>query len=277
VFEKLDGSLIIVFYHNGRWKTATKGSFKSSQAVWAAERLPKPDILIPGITYLFEAIYPENRIVVHYDYEGLVLLGCYRKDGTEAPYDNVDLSAMFLGVGSARKHDYSSISDLIAVTGTLGPNEEGFVIRFQSGLRLKLKGEEYCRIHRLISRVTPLAMWDAMKNGDDLNEIRKQLPEEFWHDFDTIIGLLSGKIKWVVSRVMNYCYPIAGLSDKEVGLSLDKAPEEIRSFIFPYRRNNGDLLSGRAREHIFRSIRPTGNFLEGYKPSSSMNKITEEA
>ena len=33
--EKLDGSLIIIFHHNGRWRTATKGSFTSSQAQWA--------------------------------------------------------------------------------------------------------------------------------------------------------------------------------------------------------------------------------------------------
>jgi RNA ligase len=34
-FEKLDGSLIILFHHRGRWLTATKGSFNSPQARWA--------------------------------------------------------------------------------------------------------------------------------------------------------------------------------------------------------------------------------------------------
>jgi RNA ligase len=44
-------------------------------------------------------------------------------------------------------------------------DREGFVVRFASGLRIKLKGEQYCRIHKLISRCTPLALWDAMMPG----------------------------------------------------------------------------------------------------------------
>lgn len=41
-FEKLDGSLIILFHHDGGWHTATKGSLASSQARWAGERLRRP-------------------------------------------------------------------------------------------------------------------------------------------------------------------------------------------------------------------------------------------
>ncbi len=40
-------------------------------------------------TYLAEAIYPENRIVVHYQHTGLVLLGAYRGDGSEMGYDEL--------------------------------------------------------------------------------------------------------------------------------------------------------------------------------------------
>ncbi|MGL1080507.1 RNA ligase, partial [Vibrio parahaemolyticus] len=36
--EKLDGSLIIIFHHRGRWRTATKGAFASAQAQWAQAR-----------------------------------------------------------------------------------------------------------------------------------------------------------------------------------------------------------------------------------------------
>ena len=75
-FEKLDGSLIIVFHHAGAWRTATKGAFDSPQAAWAKARLDAADLapLSPGTTYLFEAVYPENRIVVRYAAPALVLL-----------------------------------------------------------------------------------------------------------------------------------------------------------------------------------------------------------
>ena len=41
--EKLDGSLIIIFHHRGRWRTATTGAFDSDQAVWAQARLDALD------------------------------------------------------------------------------------------------------------------------------------------------------------------------------------------------------------------------------------------
>lgn len=42
-FEKVDGSLIVIFYHNGRWQCATKGAFYSTQALWARAQLNEVD------------------------------------------------------------------------------------------------------------------------------------------------------------------------------------------------------------------------------------------
>jgi len=69
---------------------------------------------------------------------------------------------------------------------------------------------------------------------------------------------------------------VAGLSDKEDGLRQDSMAE-IRRYIFPYPKFNGDLLSGRTRETIFRAIRPTGNVLDGYVTSYAFNRVLEEA
>ena len=80
-----------------------------------------------------------------------------------------------------------------------------------------------------------------------------------------------------VAEVAREAVPVASWSDKEVGLALAKWPEPIRSFIFPYRKNGGDLLSGRARKALFRAIRPTGNVLDGYTPSYAINRVMEEA
>ena len=35
VFEKVDGSLIIIFFHNEKWQTTTRGAFDTEQAKWA--------------------------------------------------------------------------------------------------------------------------------------------------------------------------------------------------------------------------------------------------
>lgn len=277
-FEKLDGSLIILFYHNDKWRTATKGSLSSDQAKWAATWLAAYDLtpLDKETTYLAEAIYPENRIVVHYLYAGLVLLGAYQINGSEMSYEELVALGERLNWRVAKRHSFTAVSELLALAKTLPPSEEGFVLRFSNGQRLKVKGDEYCRIHRLISRLTPLAMWEAMQNGDDLEAIRRQLPEEFWTDFDNIIAMLQRQITQLIAAVKTEAEKVATLSDKEVGLRLETFPIEARRFIFPYRKNKGELLSDRTRDLVFRTIRPDGNRLEGYAPSLAVNRVLNE-
>lgn len=278
-FEKLDGSLIIVFHDGREWRTATKGSLNSEQAQWAARWLAGRDlsVLERGATYLAEAIYPENRIVVHYDDAGLVLLAAYDEGGEEFSYAEICDVADRLGWKVAKRHAYASVSDLLAMAHTLPANEEGFVLRFRNGLRLKVKGDEYRRIHALISRVTPLAMWEAMQAGDDLDAVRRELPEEFWADFDNITATLRARVDSIVCATQREADSVAGLSDKDVGLRLGEFPAEVRGFIFPYRKSNGDLLSGKTRQSLFRAVRPTGNRLDGYVPSYAMNRVFDEA
>lgn len=59
VWEKMDGSLGIVFWYEGQWIVATRGSFTSDQAIKGAELLKKynTDIMSKHLTYCFEIIY----------------------------------------------------------------------------------------------------------------------------------------------------------------------------------------------------------------------------
>jgi tRNA splicing ligase len=59
VFEKMDGSCIILFYYNDEWIFATRGSFESEQAIKAKELSSKYPLenLDKKKTYIFEIIY----------------------------------------------------------------------------------------------------------------------------------------------------------------------------------------------------------------------------
>jgi hypothetical protein len=53
------------------------------------------------------------------------------------------------------------------------------VIRFERGLRVKLKTEEYIALHRIISRLTPKTVLELLKLGDEaFHEYAVQLPDE---------------------------------------------------------------------------------------------------
>ncbi len=282
VFEKLDGSLIIIWHDGEVWRTATKGSLNSDQAVQAAAWLRGRDLstLRLGTTYLAEYVAPLNRIVVPYEREELVLLAMYDEEGREPLYPLLQVVADQLGWRLAERHEFATLADLIAHAGTLPATAEGFVLRFTDGTRLKIKGEEYRRIHALISRCTPLAMWEAMQAGDDLAVIRDQLPDEFLPDFDTITNILAERVNVISANVEDEAAEVAAWTDKEIGLAMhERWPDPtIRSMIFPYRKTSGDLLGNqKSRSAIFRAIRPTSNVLEGYTPSYAMNRVAEEA
>ncbi|WP_314247721.1 RNA ligase [Streptomyces kutzneri] len=172
VYDKVDGSLAVVFHYAGRWRVASKGSFISAQATWAQRLLDGRDTaaLRPGTTYLAEILYPQNRIVVDYgDRRDLVLLAAFGQDGTEVPLAGA--ASHWEGIGSVvTVWPAMPIGELIALTesNTLpggapatGTQAEGFVLRFASGVRAKAKLAEYVRLHRVLTKVTERDIWRA--------------------------------------------------------------------------------------------------------------------
>jgi len=174
VYDKVDGSLAIVFHHGGTWHAASKGSFISEQALWAQQRLDRADTsaLDPAVTYLAEALYPENRIVVNYgDRRDLVLLAAFRPDGTELPLPQA--APAWAGIGSVvRAYGMHEGVELLARMaaqnthldgrGATGSDAEGWVIRFASGARAKIKIAEYVRLHKVLTGINARDVWRAL-------------------------------------------------------------------------------------------------------------------
>ncbi|MFE7765832.1 T4 RnlA family RNA ligase [Streptomyces sp. NPDC057438] len=170
VYDKVDGSLAVVFHYAGRWRVASKGSFVSVQATWAQRLLDRKDTsgLVPGVTYLAEILYPENRIVVDYgDRRDVVLLAAFAKDGTEVAL--AEAAAGWHGIGSVvTVRPALPLTELLALTdgnrlpdggAATGTDAEGFVLRFASGVRAKAKFAEYVRLHKVLTGVTERDIW----------------------------------------------------------------------------------------------------------------------
>jgi RNA ligase len=287
VTEKLDGSLGIVFHNAGKWRVSTRGRLDSEQGQWATRYLHQHVLtakLVEGSTYLVEIVYPENRIVIPYDFSGLVLLGAYDAEGHELPRHALESVAQSAGLRIAKRFASGSFEALLDVARTLPRDEEGFVVRFAGGLRVKLKGEAYCRVHRLICHCTPLALWEAMMSGEDLDAMRRELPEEMRADFDAIRALLEKRLDDLVAEI-GAAYVVHGeKSDKELGMLVQDArcglTEAQRKFLFACRKQNFlDAVHqpGEWRQKAFRLIRPDGTKLTGYVSSNVMTRFQEES
>jgi len=197
----MDGSLGILFYYQDQWVMATRGSFVSEQAVKGFEMLKNYDYekLHKNYTYLFEIIYKENRIVVQYDYDDLILLGMIEtKTGYEVDLHNdgtdVRLKNLIHNLGFKVVRKFGGLKSYEPLKHFIPDSKEGYVVRFSNGDRIKIKGEEYLRLHRLMANVSTTAIWEMLSEGRDVLEVVKDVPDEFYK-----------KIKLYVSD-LNYTY-----------------------------------------------------------------------
>lgn len=160
VIDKMDGSLGILYpteWHSSddgptpvEWAIATRGSFQSDQALHATEvwnqRYAPRFVPLDGVTYLFEIIYPENRIVCDYgDLDDLVLLDVLETSSGRS------LRHAFTWPGpEAQVHAYATLA--AALEAEPRPNAEGYVIYFpDTDDRVKVKQADYVALHRILT------------------------------------------------------------------------------------------------------------------------------
>lgn len=202
VTDKMDGSLGILYRKplvaqeqssgnrpteiSGEYAIATRGSFTSDQAIhatkiWEAKYAWGFEYRMnPGLTYLFEIVYPENRIVV--DYKGLddlVLIGAVDTEG-----GFIYGPEMLPGWPGPRAQVFLYETLREAVQAKPRAGKEGFVVRSLSdNLMVKIKQEDYVRLHRIVTGLNEKEVWRRLREGE---ELLADIPDEL-HDW--VVGV----------------------------------------------------------------------------------------
>ena len=182
IYEKLDGSLGILYWIGDKPYIATRGSFESDQAKKATEMIQAMPEHIHNYlrdnidrTFLFEIIYPSNRIVVDYgDEEKLVLLAVIDTN-TKEELDVAEVQGL-----DVVKRCTMFCDNLEQLKDTDEDNKEGYVIVWPDGKRLKIKFAEYVRLHRLVTGVNSRRIWECIKLGVGVAEMLDRVPDEFF-------------------------------------------------------------------------------------------------
>ena len=251
VYEKLDGSLGILFNYNNEWILATRGSFTSPQAIKGKEILNKHDIsaLRKDNTYLFEIIYPENRIVVDYGNEEklVVIGGIHTETGDEIPDSSLfwmqDAGFEIVTTYKTWGEGYDLLKEEIS------KEKEGYVIRFKSGFRMKIKGDEYIRLHRILTNISNRDIWEYLKDGKPFDELLDKVPDEFYDWVKSTADQLQLEFDKIKSEVENEFKEL--INKKEFAEKIKDNPN--RSFLF----KRLDSYSNQLNEMIWNSIYPT--------------------
>jgi len=257
VSEKMDGSLGISYFVNDVPYIATRGSFHSPQAEKASEMLDSKyqkskSKLRKDRTYLFEIIFPENRIVVDYGkVEELCLLAIVdNATGKLLPLEK-------LGFPLVKQYDGIDDYDTLAALET--DNAEGFVITFESGLMMKIKFENYMRLHKLMTGLTEKHIWELCKEGGKLTDILHNVPDEF---YDWAIAIESDLQKrWSITfaesvrihgRILKYLNGfVPGWNRKSYALEAKNYPEYM-GMLFRQLDGQQDEL----KELVWNAIQP---------------------
>jgi len=258
VYEKMDGSLGILFNYNGEWILATRGSFTSEQSIKGRQLLEKYDYnrLNPNYTYLFEIIYPENRIVCSYDFEDLILLGMiHTETGDEVNIhltDNEDIRFKNLlnNLGFKIVTLYKTWGEgFDMLKNEISKDKEGYVIRFKNGFRMKIKGDEYVRLHRILTNISNRDIWEYLKDNRPFDELLEKVPDEFNNWVKTTILDLQNQFDTIKTDVENQFKEL--IDKKEFAEKIKDNPN--RSFLF----KRLDSYSNQLNEMIWNSIYPS--------------------
>lgn len=262
-FEKSDGSMGNVFKYKGEWKVSTRGSFFSDQAKKAQTMLSKykMDLVPENVNLIIEIIYPANRIVVDYGAkEELVLLSAFdNKKLEELSWEETKKIAELCEFPLPKVYSHS-LDELVELAKTIPFQEEGWVLRFKNNLRVKIKGEDYLRIAKIKSHMSPLSFWEAM-TSEKLEVYIESIPEELREEADMLYNKLKGQLTELKLKVdsevqklgLNRFNPKDKNDMKEAALLINKLPVWMRGYIFQSLRGQADELI------LAKLLRPTEN------------------
>lgn len=182
IYEKLDGSLIKVYYCNdcGRWHTATKQTFHGDQKIIEDEEHSPSfsdlaNSLIPfmrlnqNITYLYELVGPENKNVVSYLVTDIFLIGAIENASGEE--HDIFSIAKDQGVKTPAYWKFNKIEDILKIISERsGAEFEGVVACDSSFNRVKIKHPEYNAYNRLKDKASSSSknlLEIILREGDD--------------------------------------------------------------------------------------------------------------
>ena len=222
VTDKMDGSMLVLYRDpKGNPAVATKGSFKSEQAIQftqmlqqnekfrnAAERLLQEH---SDTTFLFEGVGPgKNQIVLSYDKVDISMIGAVQKNTGlyESTSDYTNIWSKEKGLNTAETLPAKTLNEALKLPDR--ENREGMVIRIISDnpkkqMQVKIKQEDYLQLHKMRTvfskdaarntikgiKLTYADLMGIAKSGDVLSipELKATIPDDVekgsWAEYTT--------------------------------------------------------------------------------------------
>lgn len=240
---KNDGSMIRPLLLNSELRLATKMGITDTSMnaeVFVATRKNYINFCIDmckaGYTPIFEWCSRKNKIVIDYPEDQLILLAIrHNHTGRYEPYEMVRAISNTNRIPHVNVIQHSSIDENFINQIKDLKNEEGVVITFVNGHKIKLKADEYVTIHRAKEGIMYEYNIIQLIVNDQLDDVIAMMPDDlkvklieyennFWH------GVLTSKKK--LDTIFKKDFYDRCNSDRKTFALTSDCDKRYKSFVF---------------------------------------------
>lgn len=216
VQEKLDGSLMTLYFYDGKWRVASSGLPDASGEVngmdfnfgelfwdvWKDLRYKLPHANDEDMTFMFELMTTFNKIVVRHPKSRIVLTGVRdRLTGLEVPVNR------YYNWEIVKTYPLTTFYDVIKSFDAIDPtNQEGYVVVDHEFNRIKVKHPGYVALHHMRGEgLNPRRVLEIVRAGE-IEEVCVHFPEWSselekcairYHSLVRFINLVWGQTKGI--------------------------------------------------------------------------------
>jgi hypothetical protein len=187
VYEKLDGSLMTLYWYRDQWRVASSGTpdaggWAHESGITFAELFWRTwnamGYMLPKDTsrcYMFELMTPENRVIIPHAAARLVLIGV-RDLVHFSEHDHAPVAADY-GWQAVNAYPLATLQDCVTAASKLtGLDGEGFVVRDTGFRRIKVKSPQYVALSHMKDTLSPRSMLEVIRKNES-DEFLNYFPE----------------------------------------------------------------------------------------------------
>ena len=242
--DKLDGSLISTYLHNGELKLKTKGSIKSEQAIAAMEWLDLPEnsemknflkfhASKNNLTVNMEWTAPDNQIVLFYPEPSLRILNMVNNEnGKILTAENIDKENLVNKDIFVKSHKIPNMSlDDIVESIRNEQGNEGYILEFSdsegNSHLVKVKNIWYVNLHQIKSNLNTTAKIIETIIDETSDDVRVLFSEDkhFLDNITRLENVVSPRISKIEADIEKFYSDNKELSRKDYAI---KAQSELQ-------------------------------------------------
>jgi len=189
--------------------------------------------------------------------ENIILLTAYnRYTGKEYNWDYIVRLSQKFGFTLVQSYDQNQLKYCREQLKTISGKElEGFVVRFNNGLRIKIKSHDYFRRSYVLANLTPLNIWKEMISGKASN-FKPDFIDDIDH-YNKMALFLETKYNQIFNEIQNQFNQIANKSNRKIFAQKIKNMNH-KPALFALFDNKYDCVD----KYILQQIKPKNNIIQ---------------